>query len=389
MLQRLRKLFSPFIFGNTGDRLRDLIPDLSRKRILFIANSRLATLQISFLDPLQPLIDDGQLQCHVLTEEDLKGVFQDAACAAAEAETVAVCDAFRPDIIVFCRYSGPHAEALAAWAKRHGIPIVFHIDDNLLKVPAELGEAKYRFHNHPSRTGAIRLLLNKANLVYCSTPELARQLQPEAESQQFYAGQIYCASDSMRGPRDDACLTFGYMGTDHRSDFEVASKAVGRVLSELPKARFEIFGSTPLPRELQQFSDRIQLHKPVASYSAFRQYLNSLDWAVGLCTLQPTRFNLAKADTKWVEYTAAGMAVVASRGPVYERACADDCGRLADDEAAWFASIRSLLLDASARQALVQNAQIKLADRYSPSGLTAQVLNVLARCGVTMGFREL
>ena len=41
------------------------------KRILFVANGFIPTLQLSFFVPLQPLIESGEIVCSVLTELDV------------------------------------------------------------------------------------------------------------------------------------------------------------------------------------------------------------------------------------------------------------------------------------------------------------------------------
>ena len=109
------------------------------------------------------------------------------------------------------------------------------------------------------------------------------------------------------------------------------------------------------------------------------------DWDVGICPLTPIDFNMMKANTKWVEYTSAGIAVVASRGTVYDDCCADGCGVLADSSENWLSSLEKLLSDDEARSATVRRAQEKLEREYSIGSLRKQVLGVfdLARQNAT------
>jgi len=86
-----------------------------------------------------------------------------------------------------------------------------------------------------------------------------------------------------------------------------------------------------------------------------------------------------KANTKWVEYTSVGAAVVASRATVYDHCCADGCGLLADGVDEWFEALRFLASDDEARLAIAERAQAKLQRDYTVSRLRDQVLDVIDR----------
>ena len=99
-------------------------------------------------------------------------------------------DWFAPDNIVFSRYSGPHSATIVDWARRNGVPVIYHIDDDLLGVPLELGERKYAYHNAPERLQAVRDLLQQADLVYTSTAVLRQRLLGHLPEIQAIAGPI-------------------------------------------------------------------------------------------------------------------------------------------------------------------------------------------------------
>ena len=86
-----------------------------------------------------------------------------------------------------------------------------------------------------------------------------------------------------------------------------------------------------------------------------------------------------KANTKWVEYTSVGAAVIASRATVYDDCCADGCGLLVDGVDEWFDALQFLTNDDEARVAIAERAQAKLQRDYTISRLRDQVLNVIAR----------
>ncbi|WP_264045264.1 glycosyltransferase family protein [Methylobacterium flocculans] len=265
------------------------------------------------------------------------------------------------------------------WARERGVPTIFHIDDDLLDIPIELGAAKQALHMHPDRLATIRYLLAETTLAYCSTPALRQRLFGDGESSRVVAGSLYCAHRVRRAPVEPIRSVIGYMGTDHSHDLAPVVPALVRLLTGRPEVTFEIFGSTPMPDALKLFGDRVRTIPPVGDYGAFMDTLEGLGWTIGICALAQTPFNAVKADTKWVEYTACGFAVVASRGTVYDACCADGCGLLVDGEAEWFAAFERLLEDGGAHRAQVERAQEKLRRDYSPERLAEQVLSVFAR----------
>ena len=115
---------------------------------------------------------------------------------------------------------------------------------------------------------------------------------------------------------------------------------------------------------------------PIGDYDAFVAAFQDLRWDIGLCPLHPTPFNVVKADTKWVDYTSIGAAVIASRGTAYDACCSGGCGLLVDDLDQWSAAIDRLVTNPKARYEQVVAAQARLRDRYAPEHLTAQVLAV-------------
>lgn len=357
------------------DRVRTRLRRLRALRVMYVANAFIPTLQLSFVKPLQPLVEADEVVTALLTEQQMKDQFgKGARGEEARAWALKQIAAFRPHLLVFSRYSGPHVDAMLAHAKARRIRTIFHLDDDLQNVPPEIGQAKYEFHNHPSRTGAVQALLDGADLVYCSTPALLRRLQARGLDQRGVAGEIYCSGEVLAAPPREGPLTIGYMGFDHAHDFRLALPALVRVLDAHPEVRFELFGSIPRPPELERFGERVATLPPVPDYQQFLAKFASLGWAIGICPLADTPFNAVKANTKWVEYTSIGAAVVATRGTIYDGCCADGCGLLAEGDGEWQEALEQLLRDPQARLDQVARAQARLRAQYSVDVLRRQVL---------------
>jgi hypothetical protein len=117
--------------------------------------------------------------------------------------------------------------------------------------------------------------------------------------------------------------------------------------------------------------------EPVRNYEEFMAVFAARNWDIGLCPLARTPFNEVKANTKWVEYTSVGAAVLATRGLVYDGCCSEGCGLLLDDDE-WLAALEQLTDDPDARYAMVARAQARVENGYSVEKLREQVLRVFA-----------
>jgi hypothetical protein len=278
---------------------------------------------------------------------------------------------------VFCRYSGPNLETIFEWADSNKVPTIFHIDDDLLNVPMEIGKVKHEYHNQPNRIDTVRSLLDRSSLVYCSTPALLKRLKALGMRAPALAGEIYCSHGKLYpAPSNREPITLGYMGFDHAHDFELVLPVIIELMDELPTLHFSLFGSIPKPFSLNKFAERVSVHAPIQCYEAFMQRFSELGWHIGICPLAKTQFNEVKANTKWIEYSSIGAAVVVSKDSIYDECIQSDSALLAQNQTEWKAMLLALIFDQSLRGRLVANAQSELTKRYSPEHLCQQVLKV-------------
>ena len=351
------------------------------ERLLFVANANVPTLQLSFEKPLAPLVNRGEIKSELLTEAVLRE--EPGLLGDAERETRWIdryLDAYGPSAIIFCRYSGPAHRPIIEWAKRQRVPVIYHIDDDLLAIPPDVGERKHALHNSPERIATVRALLKSADLVYASTARLRSKLLEYFPDISVVAGDIYCSSMVLRRASASRARKVGYMASaDHAHNLQMILPAIVAMLDRNPEVQFELFGSIPVPDELKRFGSRVATAPPIANYGRFLEEFAEYGWDIGICPLAPIDFNLMKANTKWVEYTTVGAAVVASRGTVYDDCCADGCGILADGVDEWLDWLERLIRNADERAEMVDRAQMKLERDYNIGRLREQVLGVLAK----------
>jgi hypothetical protein len=166
---------------------------------------------------------------------------------------------------------------------------------------------------------------------------------------------------------------------DHAHNLAMVVEAVETLLERNPDVHFELFGSIPVPHQLLRFGERVSAAPAIGNYEDFLTEFAQRAWDVGICPLAPIDFNLTKADTKWVEYTSVGAAVIASRGTVYDECCAGGCGILAGSVNEWLSALDLLVNNVDERVRIVERAQTKLKQQYNTGRLRAQVLDVIAR----------
>ena len=357
---------------------RPLAALAERDRLLFVANGNVPTLQLSFEKPLAPLVGRGLLTTRLLTERDLGALSEEGDTEREQRAVDQTLDHFAPTAVIFCRYSGPAHGPIINWARSKGVPTIYHIDDDLLAIPPDIGDRKHAFHNAPKRLESVRSLLKSVDLVYASTDRLKQKIEEYFPQLNVLAGKIYCSGRVIRAPELRDTCTVGYMASaDHAHNLTMILPAIEKLLEKNQGVRFHLFGSIPIPSGLRRFGDRVATSPPVSNYATFLQEFANQRWDVGICPLVPIEFNLMKANTKWVEYVSCGLAVVASRGTAYDHCCDDGCGLLASDIDEWFESLDHLVTHPEERIALSSRDQEKLGYEYDLSRLREQVLKVI------------
>lgn len=338
-------------------------------RLMILVDKPGATQYISFTQPLMERVRLGTAEVNLISH--------DPSMEALKLKLTQI----RPSHLVLSRYTSADATTLIAHARSLDIPVIFHIDDDLLKVPESLGLDKFRHYNSPDRIQALRNNMEASDLIYASTHPLAEAFRSYGISRPIFAGDIYCTIDPATTPEPlpATAPVVGYMGTGgHSLDLALIVPVLEQLMDAIPDLRFEVFGTIRLPQEFARFGSRVAHHAPISNYADFVAKLCELGWWIGLAPLEDNSFNRCKADTKWVEYSYAGIPVVASDLPVYHQACTEGAGILASKPEDWTKALIQLLGSLSFRQKIIGQARRRLAARYSHSDLEAQVLHVLS-----------
>jgi hypothetical protein len=358
-------------------------PQKAKLRLLVVADAAGATLQINLLRPAHAAIAAGDMRMVILTEEDER-----LAVKSGRSAEQLLADAWRqaaPHLVFVSRYGGSLAETLLQKSADKGIPLVYHIDDNLFEVPPEAGIEKAKKYGAPERQQAIRALLKKADTVYLSTKQLGEQLCEHTQlATCVFAGEIASASDPVPGSGSVAPSRprFGYMASSsHAADLQLALPGIIAALIANPELHFTVFGSLRPPPELGEFGLRVEHVPAVGDYDGFLSQLAAMRWDWGLAPLRPGRFNDAKTDTKWVEYSAAGIPTVVSDHSIYQNCSANDAAvRVGDMQ--WAEVLPKVLADRGLAERTLVAARRRLIDHHGLGHMANQLSRVLKLAGL-------
>jgi len=289
----------------------------------------------------------------------------------------------KPKKVIFTRYSKPYGQEMLEAVKLIGAEVIYHIDDDLLNIPASLGKGVGKTHANSKVVEARRYLLNNANKIYPSTLALRKKLSAEFDVPMYtgiYAPYLKSVLGLKRpAKRADDTVVIGYMGSrGHQQDFSIVTADLVRILKKYPHVRFEMFGTISVPDELAAFGGRVCHHKVNSNYAGFLRKLNELNWDIGLAPLENNVFNQCKANTKFVEYTACGIVTVASDVDVYSSCVADGRGALCGD-GEWYESLSALISESEIISVMSSAADEFCLDVFSLEVLEAQVQDFLGQ----------
>lgn len=348
--------FEIFLGGNT-----------SGKNILIFTEHVNATYFISFDAPLRQMHATGEINFAVASQDRIATL--GINCWKDLAKN------FIPDVVIMTRYAQPYGAAIVDFFRENAVPVIYHIDDNLLELPSSLGEEIQKRQGAGEVIAARAHMLSTCDIIYASTPYLASVLKRRFPQQRFIHGIYASYPENIKtpiAPIQRAYEVIGYMGSKgHQHDLELVVPAIERLLVERPTLRFETFGTIRMPATLERFGDRVRSHSVQKSYTEFLNSLAALNWDIGLAPLVDAEFNRCKAPTKFIEYTACGIPVAASDISVYHDAVPPGGGVLIHDD--WYENLERLLTSAGERREMLAAAQAHCRHVFAKNKLQKQL----------------
>jgi glycosyltransferase involved in cell wall biosynthesis len=271
------------------------------------------------------------------------------------------------------------------------IPLAWEVDDLIFD------EASYRRNSNLAdlspdlrRTVLDGVTLYRAALLaarraIASTPELAEAMRAAGIDDVAVVENALDAETlaeaaqirANRAPHDGVLIAYGSGTKTHDADFRQAAPALLRLLESQPQIRLRIIGELTLPPGFAPFEHRIE-HLPTLPYARYLALLGDAD--ISIAPLEPSDFNDAKSNIKFLEAAILGLPSVCSPRAQFARVITHgENGLLADDDAAWLTSLETLAGDAALRARLGARALHDMQRRYAPESIARdQVAPLLA-----------
>ena len=243
------------------------------------------------------------------------------------------------------------ADRLIEHCRRHGMHLVYDLDDDLLTIPDDHPEAAQL----QALAAVVLRLVLAADRVWVATPALAGRLEglrPDAEVMPNALDNRLWQPPAAQ--RSDGQIRIVYMGTathDRELAFlTLVAAALRRRYGD--RIRFEVVGVTSraLPNG---FTRRLPDGDSAnASYPGFVEWFGRQRWEIAVSPLVESPFNRCKSAIKLMDYAALGLPIVASRHPEYEAAFGGDHGVVLvdNDNQAWIDVLSKLIDDPAARE---------------------------------------
>lgn len=171
---------------------------------------------------------------------------------------------------------------------------------------------------------------------------------------------------SIAARRSDRTIRIVYgSGTNtHDADFLEAAPGILATLIKYPHVRLRLVGDIGLPDTFKAFAKRIERY-PTASYSKYLSLLAECD--ISIAPLEPTLFNDAKSNIKYIEAAMVGLPSVCSPRAEFSRIIRHgENGYLADSDDDWAEAFSCLVDDKEKRRTLADSALSTVLDAYDP-----------------------
>lgn len=269
------------------------------------------------------------------------------------------------DVIVTHRVatsSLAEAQKLTRYARKHSIPLIYDLDDNLAALDPAAENGKYR-----PMLAVVHHLVGSADVIWASTPDLASVVVSHGgRSVEIHRNALDPALwfDALRRPIGGAggdVIRILYMGTrTHNDDFLMVEPAL-RALKQRYGKRLSIHlvGVREDPGSEEWFT-AVPIPEVVGgSYPAFVSWISSLDpFDIGISPLCDTPFNRSKSEIKVLDYAALGLVPVVSDVVPYRSVVNESNGRLVGAAPSdWVVALDELITDPLLRGALARGAR--------------------------------
>ena len=169
-------------------------------------------------------------------------------------------------------------------------------------------------------------------------------------------------SNHINHSSDTITIVYGSGTSTHDIDFQEVADALILLLKKYKNLQFVIHGTLTLPDTFANYKSQIK----VIPFMKANEYYSALQtYDINIAPLEKSIFNDAKSNIKYLEASIFRIPTVASCAKEYNTSIIHGIdGFLAKDTQSWVTSLEQLILNASLRQKIGENAYTKVLDEY-------------------------
>lgn len=265
------------------------------------------------------------------------------------------------DLAIFQRqYKSDVFSPMLEMKKKHGVKLVYEIDDDLFNVPK--WSTAFSTYGKRSVKENIKHFLSEVDAMFVATERLKDVYSP-------YCEKIYVLENSIAfdvfhpnytgESQNGQTVLLWYGSNTHLKDMSIVKPALQK-LAKRDDVTIKLWQiDLGIPNTYQV---------PFVQFEDFFAMLSMMGATIGICPLCFVPFNRGKSALKFMELNTQGIPVVASNfGPYKEKIRHEETGLLVDDNREWLDYIEYLIDNPDIRQQLVQNAQAEIREKYDIS----------------------
>jgi hypothetical protein len=267
------------------------------------------------------------------------------------------------------------AEKLIELCRSEKIGILFDIDDDLMSLEETHPEAiKYN-----SKSETVKFLLQNADLVTVSTLTLKDHFSKFNSNINVIKNTLderlwFSPITGGSRKRENLDVKVGYMGTfTHQEDLQAVKGSLLEAKRRLKKDHhislsFCVIGGMKSYFKTASWYDRVRIPDSCKVYPHFVKWLRrSVDWDFAIAPLVDNKFNEAKSELKYLEYSALGLPGIYAKVGAFTRTIEHLKNGIVvemGDEEGWVDWLVELSLNHDLREQIARNARDHVIGEY-------------------------
>lgn len=241
--------------------------------------------------------------------------------------------------------------------------IVCETDDDVTDAPA------YNPASTSYRPGSEVLALTlqqmrDSDAVIVSTPYLKEVYSEFSDTIHVAQNSIDSQYWAKAQKKNNGGISIGWIGgASHDEDLRLLLPVMDIVDKECPEAKWKIVHGVPQFMRGRKNVEAVDVWSRIDRYPKF---LSSMGFTIGVAPLVDNKFNRAKSNLRWLEYSAVGVPTVASNvGHFAETIKTGHDGFLAEDADQFAGHILRLIKSKELRSTIAKNAKERMATDFN------------------------